>query len=428
MTRFKSIAIAISLAVGTVAASSVFVPQTVEAAEPARPKLSRAVAAPLQKAQEAMQAQDFDTALAEIAKAQNVAKKQPHEEYQIDEFLGYVLIQQKKFAEAAAVYERMIASGLMPEDQVQERTKAIAQIYFQEKQYPKAVEWSKKWIDANGFQEDMGVLLGQAYYLLDDHKNSADTMTRVVDQLEQAGQTPKENYFQLVLSSYAKMDDRPNIEKSLKRIVRYYPKANYWENLVDLYRRKSNSERVTFGFYRLMNEVGVLKDKADYMEMAQLGIEMGVPGESQEIVEKGLETGVLKTDDKTEQGRIERLLAAAKKQADADRASLDQEARAAEKAAQGQRDVGMGEAFLSYGQYDKAIAAVERGLGKGGVTDADEALISLGIAYLQKGQKDQARQTFQKVKVDSRWADLAELWAIYAQSPGVSAATSTAES
>jgi tetratricopeptide (TPR) repeat protein len=423
MTRLKSIAIAISLAVGTVGASSVFVPEVVQAAEAAKPKLSKAVAVPLQKAQKAMSEKNFDEALAELKKAQAVEKRAPHEDYQIDEFLGYIYIQQKNYAEAAKVYERMIDSGLMPEDQVPERTKAVAQIYFQEKQYQKSADWAKKWIDANGFNEDMGVLLGQAYYLLENHKASADTMTQVIEHLEKQGQTPKENYFQIVLSSYARMDDRPNIENSLKRIVRYYPKPNYWENLLDSYRRKSTSDRVTFGFYRLMDEVGVLKDKADYMEMAQLGIEMGVPGESQAIVEKGMQNGVLKSDDKAEQGRFERLLAAAKKQADADRASLDQQAAEAEKASQGQRDVGMGEAYLSYGQYDKAIAAMERGIKKGGVTDIDEAHISLGIAYLEKGDKERARQAFKSVKPDSKWATLAELWDIYAQSPGVSAAS-----
>ena len=49
-------------------------------------------------------------------------------------------------------------------------------------------------------------------------------------------------------------------------------------------------------------------------------MEAGVPGEAQAIVEKGIENGTLKSDDKTEQGRYDRLLAAAKKQADADRA------------------------------------------------------------------------------------------------------------
>ena len=423
MTPVKSIAIAISLALGAVVTSSVLVPQTVVAAEDKKPKISKAVGVPLKAAQEAMAAKQFDVALAEIKKAQAVEKKEPHEEYQIDEFLGYVLVQQKNYGEAAKVYERMMTSGQMPPEQANDRMKAIAQMYFQVKDYRKSAEWAKKWIDANGINEDMGVLLSQAYYLLDEQKNAADSMTKVVDMLEKQGQTPKENYYQIILSSYAKMDDKAGIDSSLKRIVRYYPKPNYWENLLDSYRRKSNSDRVTFGFYRLMNEVGVLKDKGDYMEMAQLGIEMGVPGESQQIVQKGIEAGVLKSDDKTEQGRYDRLLAAAKKQADSDRTSLDQQAKEAEKAPQGQRDVGMGDAYLSYGQHDKAIAALERGIKKGGVTDVDEAQISLGIAYLENGQKAEAQQAFKNVKAGSKWSDLAELWSIYAQSPGASAAT-----
>jgi tetratricopeptide (TPR) repeat protein len=414
MTRIKSIAIAISLAVGAVSTATVFVPAVVQAAEkePAKPKISKDVAGPLKKAQEAMGAKQFDVALAEIQKAQAVEKRNDADNYQIDEFLGYILVQQKKYGEAAVVYERMLNSPLMPPEQAGDRTKAVAQMYFQVKDYKKASEWAKKWLDSNPPNEDMGVLLAQSYYLLEDHKNAATTMTTVVDNIEKAGQAPKENYYQIILSSYVKMNDKAGIENSLKRIVRYHPKPNYWENLLDSYRRKQNSDRVTFGYYRLMNDVGVLKDKGDYMEMAQLGIEMGVPGESQQIVEKGIQAGVLKSDDKTEQGRFDRLLAAAKKQSDADRASLAQQAKDAEKNPQGQIDVGLGQAYLSYGQVDEAITTIERGIKKGGVTDVDEAQISLGIAYLKKGATDQARQAFKAVKPDSKWADLAELWSL----------------
>jgi hypothetical protein len=67
---------------------------------------------------------------------------------------------------------------------------------------------------------------------------------------------------------------------------------------------------------------------------------------------------------------------------------------------------------MSYGELDKAIAAMEKGIAKGGVTDVDEAQISLGIAYLKKGQKDAARQAFRAVKGESKWHDLAEMWEI----------------
>jgi len=392
--------------------SAVMLPAAVQAAEQAKPKLSKAVGVPLQAAQKAMAAKQWDAALAEIKKAQAVEKRTPQEDYQIDEFLGYILVQQKKYGQAAPVFERMLNSGLVPPEQVDDRTKAVAQMYFQEKEYKKAAEWTKKWLAKHPGDEDMTVLLGQTQYLTEDYKGAASTMSQVVASDEKAGRTPKENYLQIVLSSQFKQDNKDGLADALKKMVRYYPAPQYWENLADMYRRKQTSDRVTLGFYRLMSEVGVLKDKGDFVEMSQLAIEAGVPGEAESTMQKGIDSGVLKSDDKTEQGRFTRLLDAAKKQAATDRSSLPQQAKDAEKASQGQPSVGLGQAYLSYGMYDEAINAIQTGIKKGGVTDADEAQISLGIAQMKKGQKDAARQTFKGVKADSKWADLAALWAL----------------
>ena len=411
MTRVRSIAVAISLAVGAIAPAVTLLAPAAQAAEQQNKITTKAVAAPLKAAQEAMTKKQWDTALTEIKKAQAVEKKTPFEAYQIDEFMGYVLIQQKKFGEAAPVFERMLNSGLMPAEQVDERTKTVAQLYFQMKDYNKAATWAKKWLEKHPGTEDMGILLGQSQYLLNDYKSAAATMTTVVNNAEKAGRKPDENWIQIVMSSHFKTENRDGIGDALKKMVRYYPKPEYWENLLDIYRRKEGGDRLTLGYYRLMNDVEVLKDKGDYVEMAQLAIDAGVPGEAQQIVEKGIQAGTLKSADKTEQGRYDRLLVGAKKQSDLDQASLAQLAKEAEKATQGQADVALGQAYLSYAKLDEAIAALERGIKKGGVTDIDEAQVSLGIAYLKKGQKDQARQAFKAVK-QGKWSDLAELWSI----------------
>jgi len=419
MTSVRKIAVALSLAralaLGVIPTAALLGPAVLQAAEDdSRKVTTRAVAEPLKKAQEAMAKKQWDTAIAEIKKAQAVEKKTPFEAYQADEFLGYVLIQQKKFSEAAPVFERMLNSGFVPAEQVDDRTKTVAQLYFQVKQYRKAAEWSKKWVDKHPGDLDMAVLLGQSYYLLNDFKNASDTMMNVIGRAERAGQTPKENWIQIVLSSQFKADNKDGIAEALKKMVRYYPKEEYWENLLDIYRRKADGDSVTLGYYRLMNDVGVLKDKGDYIEMAQLSIDAGVPGEAEQVMDKGMESGVLKVADKTEQGRYDRLQASAKKLSAQDQASLAQLAKEADKAAQGQVKVGLGQAYLSYGKFDEAIAALEAGLKQGGVLDADQAQISLGRAYLKKNQKDLARNAFRAVK-DGKWKQLAELWEIRAQ-------------
>jgi tetratricopeptide (TPR) repeat protein len=310
----------------------------------------------------------------------------------------------------------MLNSGFLQPDKVDDTTKTVAQLYFQVKEYKKAAEWAKKWLDKHPGQEEMAVLLGQSYYVMNDYKNAANVMMGVVNAAEHAGRQPQENWLQIVLSSQFKLDNRDGIGEALKKLVRYYPKPDYWENLLDLYRRKgTTTDRVTLGYYRLMSDVGVLKQKDDYVEMAQLAIDAGVPGEAQQVVEKGVDNGTLKSDNKTEQGRYDRLLAGAKKSAASDRAALTQLAKEAEKATQGQPDVALGQAYLSYGMFDEAIGALQRGIRKGGVTDADEAQVSLGIAYLRKGQKDQARQAFKAVKDESKWNNLADLWELRAQ-------------
>lgn len=416
MTRVRSIAVAISLAFGTIVPAVTLLAPAAHAAEDKGNKITtKEVAKPLKAAQEAMQKKQWDAALTAIKQAAAVEKKTPFEAYQIDEFMGYVLIQQKKFGEAAPVFERMLNSGLMPADQVDERTKTVAQLYFQVKDYNKAATWSKKWLEKHPNTEDMSILLGQSQYLLNDYKGAAATMTNVINNAEKAGRKPDENWIQIVMSSHFKVDNKDGIGDALKKMVRYYPKPEYWENLLDIYRRKASGDRLTLGYYRLMNDVGVLKDKGDFVEMAQLAIDAGVPGEAQEIMQKGIQSGVLKSDDKTEQGRFDRLAASAKKQSDLDRAQLNQLQSEADKAGSGQASVGLGQAYLSYGELDKAIAAMEKGIAKGSVTDADEAQISLGIAYLKKGQKDKARDAFKAVKSGSKWSDLAELWSIRAQ-------------
>ena len=205
---------------------------------------TKAVAEPLKKAQEAMKNKQWDAALDRDQEGPGVGEEDAVRGLPDRRIPGYVLIQQKKFGEAAPVFERMLNSGFMPAEQVDERTKTVAQLYFQIKDYKKSAEWAKKWLDKHPGNEEMSVLLGQSYYVLNDYKNAATIMIGVVNAAEKAGRVPDENWLQIVLSSYFKLDNKDGIADALKKLVRYYPKAEYWENLLDIYRRKDSSDRV----------------------------------------------------------------------------------------------------------------------------------------------------------------------------------------
>jgi tetratricopeptide (TPR) repeat protein len=408
MIRFRNLAAACGLALGVLSVEALVTPTVVQAAE----QFSAAVGKPLKAAQDAIKGKQWNVALDRLKEAAAVPNKKPHEAYAVDQLTAYVLYTQRKYGEAAAVYERMIESGQMPASDVPERTKAVAQMYFQLKDYDKAIKWAKASLDKNPNQQDLQVLLAQTYYLKKDYKNAIDTMSKVIASVERAGQTPKEDNLRVIQASQLELGNKDGAADVLKKLVRYHQKPEDWDALLDIYSKKDHSDRVQLGYYRLMLDANVLKRPADYVETAQLAMDVELPAEAQAVVEKGIENGTLKATDKATQGKYDRLLEGTKKRVAENKTQMAQLIKEAANGSQGQNDVLLGQMYASYGQYDEAIGAIQRGLKKGGVTDPNEAQISLGLAYLRKGQKDQARQAFRAVKKDSEWADLAELWAL----------------
>jgi len=98
-----------------------------------------------------------------------------------------------------------------------------------------------------------------------------------------------------------------------------------------------------------------------------------------------------------------------------DKSTLEKQDAAARAKPTGDADVKLGAAYLSYGQNDKAIEALQRGIGKGGVKNPDEAGILLGIAYLRSNNKPEAIKAFQAVNKDPMMTHLAKLWLLSAQ-------------
>jgi TolA-binding protein len=147
--------------------------------------------------------------------------------------------------------------------------------------------------------------------------------------------------------------------------------------------------------------------------MAQLAIEQGNPGEAQRILEKGFQKNVFA--DARSKDKNTRLLESAKKAAQTDLASLPKVEKDADAAATGDKNVGVGLAYLGYQQFDKASDQLNKGLTKGSVRNEAEAHLLLGIAQLKSGKKDDAVKSFKAVKGDPNLERLAELWSLHAK-------------
>jgi tetratricopeptide (TPR) repeat protein len=385
-----------------------------DAPKPEEQKVSKAAAKPLKAAQEAVAAKKYDEALVKLKEVESNTSKTPYDEFVMNRLYGSVYANTKQYPEAAKVLEAALKSGFYTPEDAANTTKGLAQVNYQIKSYDKAIEFGNEAIKAGGADDDMYTLVGQAYYLKNDFSGTQKFLDEYVTKQVKAGTTPKEQTLQLLMSSCVKLDDQDCTTRSLETMVSYYPKPEYWQNLLySMFQQQGQTEKSLLHMYRLMSEVDVLKRADDYTEYAQLAIEAGSPGEAESILQKGMQKNVF--TDARAMDKNKRLLESAKKQAASDKAGLEKIANDAASAKTGDKDVSVGLAYLGYKDYTKAVQALERGLGKPGVQNEAEAHLLLGIAQLGAGHKDEAQKAFKAVKGDPKLERLANLWSLHAR-------------
>jgi len=379
-------------------------------------KVSKDLAKPLKAAQDALQAKKYPDALAKLKEAESNPKKTPYDEHVINVLAGSAYARTNDYQSAEKAFEAQANDGFTEQAELPRIIKATAQINYQLKNYDKAIEFGNRAIKGGYGDEEVNVIVGQSYYLKGDYKGTLKFFEPIVESDIKAGRTPKDQSLQLIMSSCVKTDDSGCTTKALEKLVTYYPKPDYWKDLLYTLqqdRTQTQSDKNTLQLYRLMSEVDVLARPDDYTEMAQLAMEQGSPGEAQHILEKGFQKGVF-ADQRTKD-KNQRLLDQAKKAAAADEASLPKIEKDADAAPTGDKDVGVGLAYLGYLQYDKASDLLTKGLTKGGVKSEAEARLLLGIAQLKAGHKDDAVKSFHAVKGDPTLERLANLWSLHAR-------------
>jgi tetratricopeptide (TPR) repeat protein len=372
----------------------------------------------LKAAQEAEQAGNYREALAQLDKARALPKPTPWDTHLINALAFSPYAQVKDMPNAAKSLEALTNDGFSDPAEVNKYVKNLAVIYYQLKDYPKAIEYGNRAIKAGVGDANTHLLVSQAYYIKGDYAGTMHfTDAWVNDEIKQ-GQTPKEEQLNLILSSCVKLNDASCEQHALERMVKYYPKPEYWDNLISSLfqsQQAASSDALTLNIYRLASDVNAIQKASGYLEMAQLALEQGSPGDAQHILEAGNAKNMF--TDPRDKERAQRVLTLAKKRAAEDQAALPKLESEAQSAPTGDKAVAVGMAYLGYQQYDKAAEALSEGLMKGSVRDEGQARLLLGIAQLKSGKKDEALKTFHAVSGNPTLVRLANLWSLRASGP-----------
>jgi hypothetical protein len=367
------------------------------------------VGKPLQAAQSLIKQRKGREAMAEIAKAEAVPNRTAYE--------NQVIAQMKAAAASssgdhdATIRSNMavLESGRVSGREAIPLVQGVAVAYYNKKEYAEAAKWTQRYFKEGGNDPAMRSVLLQSYYLGNDCNN-------VNRMLAGAGEDRRasEEELQILANCYLRNKDTAGYVSAIEKLVVHYPKKEYWTDLLARVQKKPGfSDRLGLDVYRLRLVTGNLRDANDYMEMAQLALQAGVPAEAKTIVDKGYEVKALGTGKDAERhGRLRDLVAKSLAETQKTRAKDEQEALAAK---DGNDLVKIGLNYIYEGQTEKGFSMVEQGIKKGGLKRPEDAKLRLGEAQIQAGQRQRGVQTLRSVQGNDGTADLARLWTLHAR-------------
>ncbi|MFI4905060.1 MAG: tetratricopeptide repeat protein [Steroidobacteraceae bacterium] len=406
--RLNFVALFASICTGAWLCSATIAAET----PPAGPQVSKAVAKPLKAAQEALQAKKLDEALAKVKEAQAASgDKTPYDSFVINQLLLFIYVQKQDYSAAAPILESAAQSQYATPDQQRGWLKALMGIEYQQKDYAKTIDVGQQLLKHGVTDAETYTTIADCQNKLGKFKEAAATIGEVLQHQDK----PEERLLAFQWNCYLKANDDADAEKVIEKLVTYYPKPDYWLNaLAPLLRMDIKDAHLQLNVYRLMNEVGVLKRATDYSEMAEIALDAGYPGETQVVLEQAFARNVFV--EQREKDRYQHLLDGAKQRAATDKAQLGNVEHDAGGAATGDALVQLGAAYMTYGQNDKAVAAITKGIAKGGLKRPDEANLLLGITQFRLKNLPEAQKAFDKAASSSNvgYARLGKLWSLRA--------------
>lgn len=363
---------------------------------------------PLKAAQGLTKAGKHREALAEIAKADAVSGKTAYENLLINQMRGSVAAQAGDNDTAMRSFDAVLSAGSLPAGEQQKILQALAGIAYRAKDYTKAIGYANRYRQSGGGDPTIRTVLLQSYFLTND----CNSVSKVIGDTDTRKASEEE--LQILANCHLKQKDTGGYVSAMEKLATHYPKKEYWTDLLNRVQRKPGfSDRLALDVFRLKLATGNLVTAADYMEMAQLALQAGIPSEAKAIVDKGYAGGVLgKGAEADRQKRLKDLVDKQLAEALAGREAAEKEALASK---DGTDLVRIGADYVYAGKADKGLKLMEQGVKKGGFKRPEDAKLQYAEALIQAGQRGRAVAVLKDVKGTDGTSDLARLWGLLAQ-------------
>ena len=287
----------------------------------------------------------------------------------------------------------------------------IAQLHFLQENWQKGIDTLNQWMAVTEIPSTNAyVLLANGYFQLKDYDRSLENIQIAIDREEAAGKLPKEQWYNLARFIHFDRDNYAEALEILEILIMYYPKKQYWVQASHLYGEQKDEAR-QLAILEASYEQNLLDRSQDLVLLSQLYLNAEVPYPAARTLEKGFKDDIVEDDSKNYE-----LAGVAWRQAQEVEKSLPMLELAAEKSEKGELYARLGSVYLDVDKNKEAVAAINKGLKRGGVKRSDQARLALGMAYFNLGEFNSARKAFREAAKDERAKTFAQQWLKYISS------------
>ncbi|WP_312520006.1 tetratricopeptide repeat protein [Massilia sp.] len=359
-----------------------------------------------------MDAKNYTEVQNRVTQAEAVPNRTPYEDYVLNRMKLSLGSTTNNNAIAMPALEAVINSGRLTPAEQTNFIEALANMHYNAKDYPKAIEWFKRYQKESSTPEKVQGSLVRAYYLSGDNAGAKALLLPSIEAAEKAGRTPSEEDLRLLASAAIKQKDDAAYLVALEKLAANYPSDEIWVDVLSRgVARKPGFDNNTNAINYLRLELAATKklEAQEYVDLAELALRDGFPSEAKKALDAGFAAGVLSSKAHTA------LRDKANKGAADDAKNIAAGEASAAKSKTGAGLVNLGWAYATMDQADKGVGFIQQGIAKGGLKNAEEAKLRLGMAQARAGKNAEAIATFQTVKGGGGAGDLAKYWILLLQ-------------
>ena len=363
----------------------------------------------LQEARQHIEEENYQQARQLLVAAQTEQTSE-YEMAQIYNLEGYSWYLQQEYPSAISAYQKILAYHDLPEALVLSTVNTLSQLYFFVENYSKALEMGLRLVAAsNSPDSDIYMLIGQSHYQLEQYRQAVDPVKEAIAIQQDNGIAPEEPQLLLLRAIYYQLEDYQAMLEVTTELAARYPDVSYITAIAGIYSELGQTEKqltLTAAVY----EKGLLDVDRHAFNLASLYLLHGLPYKAAQVLEKEINAGNIERNHDNL-----KLLSQAWYQARETEKSIAPLQQAAGYADNGELYLLLAQLYSDLEQWQQVAENIQLALDKGGIADASQARLRLGMALFNSNRIGEAADIFGKLQQggDSK---LASQWLEYIQS------------